>query len=223
MPDSDPIKDHVSALDDDEVRAAQVPLEPLLDAQRTRIEYTETRRAALGVLGGVILAAGLAGLIQLADGSVIYEPVEAGLIALTASLALTGVSVLVLYGRQTTWKYPFKDDQASTWKWFYRDAIPEANSVVPNWHGHQNEDFIHRSQQAFQASRAPYAERMTSLADAKVNLTQDLEQAHLLNWNEFYKNRFLEHLRFVLIRGVVASVVIGAVAFVVALLIRACG
>jgi len=58
---------------------------------------------------------------------------------------------------------------------------------------------------------------MLSLADARINLTQDLEQAHLLNWNEFYKTRLVEHLRVVLIRGVEGSVFLGVVGFLVVL------
>jgi hypothetical protein len=215
------ISELVDGLSPDQLEAAQVPLEAVLDAQRLRIEYSETRRAALGVLGGVVLAAGLTGLIQLAGADVSYGPALAGLVALTASLALTGVAVLVLYGRQTTWPYPFKDDLASTWKWFYRDAVPEASAVEPALDSLQSGDFRRRSQGAFRASRVPYAERMLSLADARINLTQDLEQAHLLNWNEFYKNRFLRHLRIVLIRGVVGSILVGILAFL--LTVAICG
>lgn len=216
------IRELVERLGPEQVEAAQAPLEAILDAQRLRIEYSETRRAALGVLGGVVLAAGLAGLIQVASANISYTPARAGLVALTASLALTGVLVLVLYGRQTTWPYPFKDKQASTWKWFYRDAIPEAANVEPPLDSRQSGEFRSRSKEAFAGSRIPYIERMLSLADAKVNLTQDLEQAHLLNWNEFYKNRFLGHLRIVLIRGVVGSVFIGTAAFLVALFTNHC-
>lgn len=216
------IRELVERISPEQIAAAQAPLEAILDAQRMRIEYSETRRAALGVLGGVVLAAGLAGLIQVASADISYTPARAGLVALTASLALTGVLVLVLYGRQTTWPYPFKDKLASTWKWFYRDAVPEAADVEPRLDSRQSKDFRRRSKDAFAGSRVPYVERMLSLADAKINLTQDLEQAHLLNWNEFYKNRFLGHLRIVLIRGVVGSVFLGVASFVVAIALGHC-
>jgi hypothetical protein len=216
------IRELVERLSPEQIEAAQAPLEATLDVQRMRIEYSETRRAALGVLGGVVLASGLAGLIQVAGADIPYTPAQAGLIALTASLALSGVFVLVLYGRQTTWLYPFKDNQASTWKWFYRDAVPEANKVKPPLSLRQSDYFRQRSKEEFAKSRVPYVERMLGLADAKINLTQDLEQAHLLNWNEFYKNRFLEHLRKALIWGVVGSVVLGIAGFVVALALGHC-
>lgn len=222
MPDSQDVQEALASWTSEELTAAQQPLGSVLDAQRLRIEYAETRRAALGVLAGVVLAAGLAGLIQLAGAEVDYTPALVALLALTGSLTLTGVAALILYGRQTTWAYPFKDDQAETWKWFYRDAIPQARAVVPSLSGRQSDDFRQRSKEAFRASRRDYPLRMLSLADPKVNLIQDLEQVHLLSWNEFYKNRFLEHLRKALIWGVVSSFLLALTTFTAAVIIAAC-
>ena len=184
-----------------------------MDTQRGRIEYAESRRGALATVGGVLLAAGLAGL--LAVGKVdewTYFPAWLGLVSATAGLVLTGVTVIAIYGRQTNWSYPFKR-LSKTWKHFYRDALPGADNPAAPWHCHQSKTFKLASERGFEAIREIYINHALALADPSVSLAQDIEQSHLLHWNEMYKNRFLTSLRKVLVRGIIASLAAGLIGF----------
>jgi hypothetical protein len=205
----------IRALDALQRQSVQQTLGILMETQRMRIEYAESRRGSLATVGGVILAAGLAGLLSVAkSGDWQYFPAWLGLLCLTIGLISTGVSVISLYGRQTNWNYPFKA-VSSTWKHFYRDAIDGADSPAVPWHIHQTGAFKATSEGRFRAIRSEYVRRTLSLADDAINLAQDVEQSYLLHWNEMYKNRFLTQLRKALVVGIVASVLLGVTGFVV--------
>lgn len=211
----DPIREALKGLDQADVERLTSLVAPILDTQRARIEYAESRRSTLAAVGGVLLAAGIAALIPIASSDFSYYPLYIGLLVGAAALTLTGAAVLVLYGRQTNWSYPFKT-RTSVWKWFYRDALPGADAVSPRWHTHERAELEAKSQSLFDANRAEYAKRIATLTNAHVNLEQDVQQTYILHWNEFYKNKFLTHLRKVLIRGVVTSLLAGAIAFGIA-------
>jgi hypothetical protein len=209
--------DEIRKLNASEQDGLQLTLARQLDTQRARIEYAESRRGALVTVGGVVLAAGLAGLLTLAKtNDWNYFPAWLGLLCVTGSLVLTGVLVLAVYARQTNWNYPFKS-ASTTWKHFYRDAIAGADDPPAPWHGHQSSSFKTASALRFATIRTGYVARTLSLRDSALSLSQDIEQSYVLHWNEMYKNRFLTSLRKVLLRGVVLSVVVGAIGFVVGL------
>jgi hypothetical protein len=185
-----------------------------LETQRLRIEYAESRRAALGVLGGVLLAAGMAALVQIAGAGI--EPDQVRIALLTSALALivSGITVVLLYALQTNWDYPFKV-ATSTWKWFYRDAIKEADAAAPKWHGIQSKEQKAASRRLFEENHVPYVDQLLGLRDDVENLSQDLEQVYVLHWDEFYKNRFLTQLRSTLSCALLGSLTVGVLAFLI--------
>lgn len=205
----------ISMLDAPQRQSLQQTVGAILETQRTRIEYAESRRGSLATVGGVILAAGLAGLLSVAKSSDWqYFPAWLGLLFLTIGLIVTGVIVLSLYGRQTNWHYPFKA-VSKTWKHFYRDAIEGADNPSVPWHTHQTTAFKTASERSFLEIRSEYLTRTLSLADDTISLAQDIEQSYLLHWNELYKNRFLTYLRKTLVTGIVTSVLLGVLGFAV--------
>ena len=150
---------------------------PILETQRQRIEYAETRRGALATVAGVVLAAGLAGLLTVAKtADWNYFPAWLGLLCATCGLVMTGVGVLVIYARQTNWNYPFKS-VSNAWKHFYWDAIPGAGEPKVPWHTRQSEAFKTASARGYEAIRTGYVQRIVSLKDPAVSLAQDIEQA----------------------------------------------
>lgn len=187
----------------------------LLETQRARIEYAESRRGSLATVGGVLLAAGFTGLLAVGktdDWN--YFPLWLGLVSVAGSLVLFGALVIGIYGWQTNWSYPFKK-VSKTWKHFYRDAIPQADDPPAPWHSRQSTTFKVASERGFAAGRPGFIQRTLTLSDPAISLAQDIEQSYLLHWNEMYKNRFLTDLRKVLVRGIVCSLVVGAIGFIV--------
>ncbi len=129
---------------------------------------------------------------------------------------ITGVVVLVIYGRQTNWDYPFKAF-TKTWKHFYRDAIPGAGDPEVPWYAGQSASFKTASEHSFADLFPAYVSRTLSLRDSTVDVSQDIAQSYVLHWNEMYKNQFLTSLRKVLVVGIVCSVGLGIVGFLVGL------
>jgi hypothetical protein len=210
-----PDMDSVDRLTEAQQRLVQETLSRVLETQRVRIEYAESRRGALATVGGVVLAAGLAGLLPVATATTwTYFPAWLGLLCITLSLVVTGVLTLIVYGRQTNWNYPFKP-LTQTWKHFYRDAIPGAGEPSVPWHASQSRSFKSASERAFANIYPGYVERILSLDNPKVNLCQDMAQSYVLHWNEMYKNRFLTSLRKLVVVGIVCSVGLGIIGFVV--------
>ncbi len=136
---------------------------------------------------------------------------------MTGSLVITGVVVLVIYGRQTNWNYPFKPF-TKTWKHFYRDAIPGAGDPKVPWYAGQSASFKTTSEHSFADLFPGYLSRTLSLRGSATDLSQDIAQSYVLHWNEMYKNRFLTSLRKVLVVGIVCSVGLGIAGFLVGLI-----
>lgn len=215
------IPPEISKLSEDEVERLSPIILGLVEHRTGRIEYAEGRRGSFAVFGGVLLAAGVAGLVQLARGGYPYLPVFLGLIFFAAALATIGATVLFIYARQTNWHYPFKDSSA-VWKWFYRDAIPMHSEIHEPWHLQPSPERQQKGEAAFRDSHGPFIRQTLTLADPKINLAQDLEQLHLLHWNDFYKNAFLTSLRKVLIRGIFAALCFGLLGFLIGLVAHCC-
>jgi hypothetical protein len=212
------VLDGVERLGDSERKRVQDALSKVVESQRLRIEYAESRRGALATVGGVVLAAGLAGVLVVANSqNWTYFPAWLGLLCVTVSLVFTGVVVLVIYGRQTNWNYPFKP-LTKTWKHFYRDAIPGAGDPKVPWYAGQSTEFTSASEQRFADIFPGYLSRVLSLQDSGIDLSQDIAQSYVLHWNEMYKNRFLTSLRRLLVIGIVCSVGLGIGGFFVGLI-----
>jgi hypothetical protein len=216
-PQNDPqLLVELQGLKDDERTRLSETFSALMNDLRARIEYAESRRGALATVGGVLLAAGVAGLLQATQADWSYTPAQVGLLVLVIGLIITGMLVLWLWGRQTNWDYPYKS-VSQTWKHFYRDALPGAGEPRVPWTARLTQDFRDKKQTQFTDVRTGFVERSLSLRDPSISLAQDLEQTYLLHWTELYKNQFLSSLRRVLVSGVLLSLVAALVAFVLAI------
>jgi hypothetical protein len=205
----------LQVLEASERERLRTELAELMNRQQARIEYAEARRGALATIGGVLLAAGLTGLLPLAKSDWDYFPARLGLLVLVAGFVVTGALVLWLWGRQTNWDYPFKG-ASQTWKHFYRDALTDADPSSVPWHARLRKDRRAQLQQQFVDGRAGFLERSLTLRDESISLAQDLEQSYLLHWTELYKNRFLTSLRQVVVWGVLVSLTAAVVGFAIA-------
>jgi ABC-type phosphate/phosphonate transport system permease subunit len=205
------LKNEIAALGTEDQKALQETLSSLMDDQRARIEYAESRRGSLATIGGVIVAAGLAALLQVAKDGWDYFPGRLGLLTLAVGLVVTGVVVLSVWAAQTNWNYPFKK-VSTTWKHFYRDAIPGAGKPSVPWHSRLKRDVRTTKETQYTDIRGDFNTRTLSLVEPGISIAQDIEQSYLLHWTELYKNQFLTSLRQVLVRGIVISLAAAVVA-----------
>jgi hypothetical protein len=201
-----------SSLTPDERAALDRETHPILDAVAERIHYAESRRASFSVIAGVMIAGGLA-LLTLAVGTLesatIKYPISAAAIALTA----LGGLILFVYSRQTN-RYPWTA-ATNTWKWFYRDALPNASRFDIGWRSYLvfGED-KQRIQREYEKQLSEFKNGLKRLVDSETNLDQDAEQLYVLHVNEKYKNLHLTHLRRVVDRGLVAVLLVVLAALV---------
>jgi hypothetical protein len=189
-------------------------LAALMSDQVRRIEYATSRATAIATVGGVLLAAGIAGLLQMTKDEWDYFPGWLGLFVLVITLTMTGAVVLWVWGRQTNWDYPFKA-VSQTWKHFYRDAVPGVGEPRVPWHAGISDTFRTTKEAQYTEGRSGFIERSLSLRNPSVSVAQDLEQSYLLHWTDLYKNQFLSSLRQVFVYGVIASLTAALVAFVI--------
>lgn len=201
-------------------RLSQI-LERLADHMARRIEYAESRRSSMATLGGVLLGAGVT---LLAVVRAFETPIEFGLGALAGGLIFASCAVLIVYARQTNPKYGFI--QSGTrfrrpWKWFYRDALPKAESFSFPSHTFQTRSQAQEGIHAFDEQWPEFSRRFASLINVRTDAVQNLRQVYLLHVNERYKNLFLTQLRKVLVRGLVGAVIAGVVVWVIAVAVEA--
>jgi hypothetical protein len=195
-------------------------LERLADHMARRIEYAESRRGNMAAVGGALLGAGVA---SLAVVRAFRTPIEFGLGALAGALILVSSAVLIVYARQTNPKYGFIQPQTRfqrPWKWFYRDALPDAASFTFPIHTLQTRTKAQEGIDAFDEQWPQFARRYVDLINVRTDAVQNLRQVYLLHVNERYKNLFLTQLRKVLVRGLIGAVLIGATTWIVALMIE---
>lgn len=170
-----------------------------------RIQYTESRLATMAGLGGALIAFGTAILSLISVlGANVSRLFWLAVLIFAASSILSGLVVWFVYARQTNFPYAFKGfDGPRTW--FYRDAIPTQGSFEIPVAAY----FDPEGAKAAKASRiirnefvnqwGGFAEHVGSvLTDPQDHAIENLRQVYLLHYNEFYKNRFLSHLRSVL-------------------------
>lgn len=175
----------------------------IIDHIANRIHYAEGRRSAFSVIAGILVAAGVA-LLPYVE-STVRDPGfrGAGFLAAIAMIILGGV-LLLIYAKQTNFKYPFTQ-VTTTWKWFYREALPRSKEFDVHWTDYvrQNKERIEEGKRAYSTQWGDFRDNQKKwIDDDDQNLAQDLEQIYVLHVNEKYKNDFLRHLRTVLEKGI---------------------
>ncbi|KQU89465.1 hypothetical protein ASD00_26790 [Ensifer sp. Root31] len=187
---------------------------PVLQAVAERIHYAETRRSNFTVIAGVLLAGGVA-LLGLIAGKRIDAVLAYPLWVSAISFTILGIVIFVAYARQTN-LYPWTS-ATRTWKWFYRDALPDekafSSSIASNVYVSTKERT--RAQSEYNRQLPLFMDRLSDLSDDKVNHEQDQEQLYVLHINEKYKNLYLSGLRSILNRGVLAWVTFSIIALAV--------
>lgn len=175
-------------------------LQPIIAAVTERIHYAEQRRSSFSAIGGALVAGGIA-LLTFAFTKIEVLVVKFGFVAAGLSMSVVGAIVLIAYSRQTN-RYPWTS-ATKTWKWFYRDALPEEKALNPKWwsyiyFGGDKE----RVKNEFTNQLGPFKQSMERLVDDEANYVQDLEQLYVLHVNEKYKNLHLSDLRKITERGI---------------------
>jgi hypothetical protein len=203
-------------LNNDEVESLDKTCLTLIERIDPRIWYAETRRSTFANLAVFLLGAGTALLTAVAVNHVRYRPAFWGLLFLALGAIGAGGLVLLVYSAQTNFDYPFKK-KTSTWKWFYRDALPKTKTLPVPWYAMQSSAAKSAAEASFDEDWQYFVEQSRKLVDVRVNAQQDLQQLYVLHVNEFYKNKFLTQIRRVTSWGFVAAITIGVVAFLIAL------
>ncbi|MCT7376807.1 hypothetical protein [Chelativorans salis] len=174
-----------------------------------RIHYAEGRRTNFTVVAGALLAGGIAVLTFIIDrqlARIITYPAVAA--------AIASIVLLVVYARQTN-RYPWTD-ATRTWKWFYRDALPNQAQFDPKWwtilwFGSERE----RLKAAYAEQLPMFRARLGDLKDAANSFDQDVQQLYVLHINEKFKNVHLSQLRSLFQIGVWAIVALVLLAVIV--------
>jgi hypothetical protein len=198
-------KDLLDGLTDEQVASIAKTFEGLIDRVEPRIWYAENRRSSFATIAVALLAAGIALLAALLVNHASYRPALWGLVTLGIGAVVTGSVVLLVYSGQTNFDYPFKK-KTTTWKWFYRDALPGTKSLAVPWHTIQRKADRERATELFDKDWAEFVTRQKTLTDVRISAVQDMQQLFVLHVNEFYKNKFLTQIRRVLSVGVAITV-----------------
>jgi len=187
-------------------------LEAVISAVTERIHYAEQRRSNFSSIGGVFVATGFA-LLTFAFSKIDLLAVKYGFIATGFSVFVVGTIVLYAYARQTN-RYPWTS-ATKTWKWFYRDALPEEKKFTPKWWSYfRFGGEKKRIQQEYARQLEPFQKSIERVGNGEENFRQDVEQLYVLHVNEKYKNLHLSDLRKITERGLVATIAIAAAAVV---------
>ena len=212
-------EDVLDGLTDAQVEHLDTIWRGLIEHVNQRIWYAETRRSSFATLAGGLLAAGVALLTAILVNDVSYRPAFWALLFLALGAIGNGAFVFTVYAGQTNFDYPFKR-QTTTWKWFYRDAIPRTKDVPVPWTAVQRKESRELARQLFDEEWVAFATQQRQLADIRVNATQDLQQLYVLHVNEFYKNKFLTLIRKVMTCGLVVTFAAATAAFFISLATR---
>ncbi|MDR6192849.1 hypothetical protein QE372_005183 [Agrobacterium pusense] len=176
-------------------------LTPVLEAVAERIHYAETRRSNFTVIAGVLLAGGVA-LLGLIAGKQMDAVMAYPLWASAVSFMILGIFLFVVYARQTN-LYPWTS-ATSTWKWFYRDALPDQNAFSSKFISNifvttKERD---RVQSEYNRQLPLFRQKISCLIDLEKDREQDEQQLYVLHLNEKYKNQYLTDLKKILNLGI---------------------
>ncbi len=198
-------------LSDEHIKYLQETLYKLIEHAVARIHYAESRRSSFVTVGGALFAASFA-VIALTLPNVHFFPLRLALISASLSGVLVSLSIWVMYARQTNFRYPFTA-VTTTWKWFYRDALPERNSFNVPFHLHMTDAAFAKGKEAFTNQWPQFeAAQVQGLTDIRTSTYQDLQQMYVLHVNDYYKNLFLTHLRSLLQIGIVIILIVFGIA-----------
>ncbi|MCZ3378393.1 hypothetical protein [Rhizobium sp. AG207R] len=175
-------------------------LTPVLQAVAERIHYAESRRSNFTVIAGVLLAGGVA-LLGLIAGKQMDAVLAYPLWTSAISFTLLGIVLFVVYARQTNF-YPWTS-ATTTWKWFYRDALPDQNAFsskfISNIYVTKRERA--RVQLEYNRQLPLFQKKLSTLVNKNEDYEQDQQQLYSLHLNEKYKNLYLSGLRSILNNG----------------------
>lgn len=172
----------------------------MISAVADRIHYAEARRTNFTVLAGVLVAGGVALLTFILDKNlprVVSYPILIGSI----ESIILGIILLLAFARQTN-RYPWTA-ATKTWKWFYRDALPDQGKFDLSWKSLFRFGSEKTKLQGEYNRQLPiFSEKMKSLEDFDLSLDQDMQQLYVLHINEKFKNVHLTQLRSIMEWGV---------------------
>ena len=176
-----------------------VPLSEVISAVADRIHYAEGRRTNFTVVAGALLAGGVAVLTFVLDKNLSNALYNFALSASIGSIAL-GFLLLIVYARQTN-RYPWTS-ATDTWKWFYRDALPDQQKFDWTWRDvfKPNAEKM-RLQNEFNLQLPLFVDKIAGLQVAEVSVAQDVQQLYVLHINDKFKNSHLSQLRTILSYG----------------------
>ena len=180
-------------------------LKDVIQIVAERIHYADGRRTNFTIGAGVLIAGGVALLTSVYDKPLaawIRYAVIAGAIA----AILAGAAVLLAYALQTN-RYPWTQ-ATKTWKWFYRDALPEEKKFNTGW---LSLIWFERDKSRVQGeytNQLPrFKETIKALDSEDVSYDQDVQQLYVLHINDKYKNIHLSQLRTLLGTGIVVVLI----------------
>jgi hypothetical protein len=191
-----------------EEQQLQEDLRDVIHATADRIHYAEGRRGSFAAIAGGLIAAGVAGVPLSFIQSMPHWLAAAILFGALAAILL-GIVLLWFYASQVN-KYPFTS-ATKTWKWFYRDALPNESEFHLKWSSYffwtwkKEKD---RVKTQYNSQLDPFKKNLGELTDFKKSLDQDMQQLYTLHINEKYKNAFLTHLRKTLNYGLCSVLIV---------------
>jgi hypothetical protein len=197
----------MSTVDDEEQQEvnAAATLTDVINAVSERIHYAEGRRTNITIVAGVLIAGGIA-LFTSAYDKAVTMTAWLALAAGSISAILVGAAVLWAYTRQTN-RYPWTA-ATKTWKWFYRDALPEGSKFDIGWTSLFSFGKEKAKVQSEYTRQLPlFKEKLKALTLPNVSYEQDLQQLYVLHINEKYKNLHLSQLRTILGRVIFLIVI----------------
>lgn len=204
----------IKGLPTDRVTELREEFQHLISTIADRIHYAEARRSGFSVIASALIAAAVA-IFPFIATQVDDQRLQVSGYVFCAGVFVLGVVLLLIFSRQTNYSYPFTA-ATTTWKWFYRDAIPGQADFNVRWVDYVGQT-SHRKQQgknAYTNKWAAFFEKEKELLTSPaVSLLQDIQQIYVLHVNEKYKNDFLRHLRTCLTIGFLAVILLTASTF----------
>jgi len=191
---------YLERLNKDQLNELKVILRHVIDRRIEGIHYAESRRSAFATIGTAIFAASFA--LFAVVFYVSYRPLLIALTVMGIGTMVLGLVILVVYSLQTNFAYPFKP-ATKTWKWFYRDAIPNVGLFSVPWYARLGKKAANEQRVGYDSQLKQFKETQVGLIDPKVDVDQDVQQLFLLHVNERYKNLFLTQIRGIVYWGVI--------------------
>lgn len=196
------IPDWIQTLSDEDARRTAAEIAPVLQAATERVHYAEGRRGQY-----IAVAAGLfAGAIALASiaNQALFGGLNWSIEVAAGGFFVLSVFLFYVYSKQVN-RYPWTS-ATKTWKWFYRDAIPEQEKFdlsFYDWMFRWGKE-VTRAKGEFNRQLPLFGASLQKLVDPRESLWQDVQQLYVLHINEKYKNAYLSRLRSILTAGLVA-------------------